>query len=411
MVAAVLVAASACGTATSGTTKQAPEQGGKKRGKTAVMVSMGDSYISGEAGRWAGNAATTKRDAYFTDLAASCDPKQCTYNPRKIYGASYDNGCNRSKDAEIKSAKDAGLPWEPENIACSGAEARHILDEKFKGEDPQSVQLFRMARAKDVRLVVVSIGGNDMHFSGIIWDCYVAWNAGISPKQRCKTSQEGAAKKRLEKLTEKVSSVLHKIATTLRDADGQNTTYRLVVQSYPSILPDAANNRYKPDSNKGRKNYGGCPFWDDDAEWARKLVGRIAEAQWAGVQAYNKFPTATVKADFLDLQQAFNRHEVCSGSVRQAQKYDQQRVKADRSEWVRYLAIFATGKSQRQESVHPNYYGQKALGHCLKKLADDAGWKRKEHRKFACSLPVGKNEPQEVEVARASQTQPPSGRS
>lgn len=97
---------------------------------TGYFVSLGDSFISGEGGRWRGNIAmrdSATSNLLGTDRAATgCNVlgSACKIkDPEKIYGKSYLNpitgnmdGCHRSDSAEIVSA---GL-GPAANFSCSG---------------------------------------------------------------------------------------------------------------------------------------------------------------------------------------------------------------------------------------------------------------------------------------------------
>ncbi|MFD3330491.1 hypothetical protein [Streptomyces sp. NPDC058701] len=63
---------------------------------TTSIVSIGDSYISGETGRWAGNSVGTGGNSMGTDLAY----KDGNSDPARVYGWTADNGCHRSDKAE-----------------------------------------------------------------------------------------------------------------------------------------------------------------------------------------------------------------------------------------------------------------------------------------------------------------------
>jgi hypothetical protein len=93
--------------------------------RTAI-VSLGDSYISGEAGRWQGNSVNPLGDRDGTDRAAyNCTAAVCSYDAARVYGATAANGCDRSDVAEIKSATiavDTNV-----NFACSGATTANIF--------------------------------------------------------------------------------------------------------------------------------------------------------------------------------------------------------------------------------------------------------------------------------------------
>ena len=73
---------------------------------TTAIVALGDSFISGEGGRWLGNGSESFGTRSGTDRAAfACDGwGRCDYDPGRVYGASEENGCHRSDLAPIRSA-------------------------------------------------------------------------------------------------------------------------------------------------------------------------------------------------------------------------------------------------------------------------------------------------------------------
>ena len=131
------------------------------------MVSVGDSYISGEAGRWAGNSSDPAQTDALGD-AAYLDAGQSESTV----------GCHRSSSAEIRIGQAQAL-----NLACSGAKTATSWNSSgdFKpgldfysdaaGNTGQALALQNFASANRVRMVVVSVGGNDLGFAGIIATC------------------------------------------------------------------------------------------------------------------------------------------------------------------------------------------------------------------------------------------------
>src|SRR4051812_40836732 len=80
---------------------------------TPVVVSVGDSAISGEAGRWAGNTKIVT-----PPIADALGPD--AYNDNG--GAEATPGCHRSKSAEVHIAADGnGATVNSVNLACSGS--------------------------------------------------------------------------------------------------------------------------------------------------------------------------------------------------------------------------------------------------------------------------------------------------
>ena len=63
-------------------------EAGPGSGPTAV-VSMGDSFISGEAGRWNGNSLNILGTRDGTDRAARCTWIFCSYDATRVYGSTH----------------------------------------------------------------------------------------------------------------------------------------------------------------------------------------------------------------------------------------------------------------------------------------------------------------------------------
>ncbi|MFD4393418.1 glycosyl hydrolase family 18 protein [Kitasatospora sp. NPDC058478] len=342
--------------------------------KQPAIVSLGDSYISGEGGRWAGNANTKEEgDVWGTDRRSRCQTGQdCVYD-----ATSYDfngNRCDRSDVAPIKGTEYADVPPERRfNLACSGATTKNILSDGFKGQKPQVEQLADLAAVYDIRLVVVSIGGNDLDFSGIVANCGVAYFvADATLKQPCSRAKEGEFAGKLNTVRAEIVKTLTAVRATMLRARQSN--YELVLQSYPNVLPGKDTLRYgEGQTSEGgtgdRSRYvtGGCPFLKVDADWAHtSVVPRISEMlrQAAG----------TAGARFLDVQNAFAGHELCANTAQQATSANSNGapLPTDKAEWVRWVPYlpgwekWATAKQgDVQEAIHPNAFGQQALSRCL----------------------------------------------
>ncbi|MFJ8435426.1 GDSL-type esterase/lipase family protein [Kitasatospora sp. NPDC094019] len=329
----------------------APARAATPTGPTA-SVSLGDSYMSGEAGRWKGNSVTGGSSRAGTDRAWTGSG----YDPSRIYGASYASGCDRSDVAEVRSAPTVAQTQI--NLACSGAVAANVFraasgGQSFKGEAPQADQLAAVARQNNVKLITLSIGGNDLGFGDVISNCvqdYLVWYS------YCNDDQQSAVDGRMPAAMAGVGKALDEIRAVMTGAGYAAGDYRIVLQSYPSPIPRAAEIRY-PESGWSRSDTGGCPLWNGDADWARdSLVPQISRAL-AGV--------AKAKGvQFLDLSDMLQGREVCSRATRQAGSTSA--PSATTSEWARFLdGGLNSSQGALQESLHPNYYGQQALGRCL----------------------------------------------
>ncbi|MYZ37673.1 MULTISPECIES: GDSL-type esterase/lipase family protein [unclassified Streptomyces] len=356
-------------------------------GPRPAVISMGDSYISGEGGRWAGNAAASAAgSAWGTDRAAvNCngDETVCDHDPSKVYGdTGYDKGanaCDRSDSAEIKGLETLDVPLERRfNIACSGATTDNVTTTGFKGQRPQIDDLRDIAQNNDVRTVVLSIGGNDLKFADILQDCVKAYFLPSLFNKGCRGSMEKEFSEGLDPARAKVVRTVEAIRKVLREAGQEDGSYQIVLQSYPNPLPLGRDyrdpeNAPLPPANYSRYLSGGCPFLDADSDWAHtSVVPRISSmlhraANEAGVS-------------FLDLQDAFAGHELCSRTTQQANSSHTLTapLSADRAEWVRWVPYLVEGikdlpwqaQGNQQEAIHPNHYGQLALSACLTKILE-----------------------------------------
>jgi hypothetical protein len=134
------------------------------------VASLGDSYISGEAGRWAGN--TNESSSWIDALG------ETAYYDNAGHTAELIEGCHRSQSAEVY----IGGGVSGENLACSGAKTSSFTSEEgeFKpgldfynagGHEGQALMLQHFAATHNVKLVGISIGGNNFNFASIVQSC------------------------------------------------------------------------------------------------------------------------------------------------------------------------------------------------------------------------------------------------
>src|SRR4051794_6046942 len=137
------------------------------------IVSVGDSAISGEAGRWAGN--TNNSSSSIDALGPTA------YYDNAANTAETIPGCHRSKSAEIH----IGGGVNSQNLACSGAKtSTDASGSDFKpGLDfysgtagvGQARALQTFASAHNVKMVMILIGANNYHFADLIQSCVTDW--------------------------------------------------------------------------------------------------------------------------------------------------------------------------------------------------------------------------------------------
>jgi hypothetical protein len=360
----------------------------RDRRPTAV-VTLGDSYISGEAGRWKGNSADPVGSRQGTDRAyvPGVGGGSGSYDPSLVYGATAQNGCHRSDVSEVRSAVtragSAKLPVQAAvNLACSGAVTANLLRASvggvpFKGEAPQDDQLAVVARGYRVRAVVVSIGGNDAGFGSILGACVAAYTGGTTP---CAQTQQAALEPRLPTVAAAVGAVLDDVRATMADAGYRPVDYRLVLQTYPAPTASAADWRY-PGPGRERETIGGCPLYDTDADWNRDwLVPALADLLAQVARGHG--------AQLLDVRRAAGGHELCAATAQQSTGTPDSRT----AEWIRFIDLGHQGDSA--ESLHPNAYGQRALGRCLA-----LALRARERADVECAAQAGRG-PQDVRLTR-----------
>ena len=171
----------------------------------------------------------------------------------------------------------------------------------------------------DVEVIVLSIGGNDLGFADIILDCALSWYTSPSWwKNTCNGEQQANVDSRMPAAMAGVDAAIGEIQAVMAAAG--DTDYRLILQSYPSPIPNGSEIRYS-ESGWSRWDTGGCPFWNVDATWARSsLVPQISNNLQAVANARG--------VEFLDLRDALDGREVCATSAAQGNSAD--------AEWARF---------------------------------------------------------------------------
>jgi GDSL-like Lipase/Acylhydrolase family len=371
-----IVGAAALVTATGAAASGAAVEGKADAGsRPAVVVAVGDSLISGVAGRWAGNSLEDSGSRDGTDRACTPGPTPgscATDDPAMIYGSSLADSCLRSDSAEVMSARIPGVARI--NLACSGATTANVRPrsdggQSNHGEAPQVDQLASVARKYRVRMIVMSIGLNDMNFSNVIIQCGYRFgdDHGLAlPHGDCKGAEQTflAAAPRVPRAIERV---VDDIRRAMRKRGYASDSYRIVLQSVPTLLPRAADLRYPEQDVVDRVNQ--CPFYDADVQWIRTTAMPL-------LASVVKQAAAAKHAEFLDVLNLFAGHEICSahdGLVTAAGP-----ASAKTSEWGRFVSLShaalqgATADNPLlgvDEIYHPSYFGQLALGLCLRQVA------------------------------------------
>ncbi|GAA3384265.1 GDSL-type esterase/lipase family protein [Cryptosporangium minutisporangium] len=282
-----------------------------------AIVGMGDSFVSGEgAGDYL--PATNRRG----------------------------NFCHRSRAAAVQRVTLPGVRNPARvNLACAGATTDHVRlgGHHRYGEAPQAEQLRTVARRYDVRLIVLTIGVNDVGYANLAYDCILAY-LRLAP--RCQDAWTPRIRQRLDAAVPRIARDVRDVQAVMRDAGYRSGDYTLVLQSYAS--PVTGDVRYGTAS----RGLFGCPVRDDDGNWAKNWVASQFSAAFARV-------AAAEDVRFLDLAPALRGREACARGIGRLQ------------EWSRGISVdlaavrHGLGMNVIQQSAHPNARGQSQFAHCL----------------------------------------------
>ena len=321
----------------------------KVPGDGPIVVSLGDSYISGEAGRWAGNVI--KNGDYGVTDALGFNAYNDVGTDEAI------KGCHRARQAEVNFTPSGTTSV---NLACSGATALSDYSPKSNTWKPgidfaqqkvrsgavgvgQAQLLKNLAAANPGRIgfIVLSIGGNDFDFGTIVGTCVEGFIKGAP-------------------------------------------NWSLLVQDYPSPVATSSTIRYGETYNQ-RWGDGGCPMYNVDLDWANDVALTNIDRTVREAVDTQRVSHPTQNIQFLELKEALKGHRLCEKNVYPldqpfAPVWNWRRKGAvDSSEWVQ--SIRALGQVvhsdiviwpfKTQESLHPNYWAQLAYQSCLTQAYGD----------------------------------------
>jgi hypothetical protein len=331
-------------------------------------ASLGDSYISGEAGRWAGN--TNESSSKIDALGSTA------YDDNAAGNAELIAGCHRSKSAEVY----IGGGVSGENLACSGAKTSSFSEgSTFKpgldfynsgGHEGQALMLQHFAASHNVKLVAISIGGNNFNFAAIVQDCVEdfllspSWWPNYCNDDSSVTSNFTSSNIATQKTA--IKNAILNVAEAMANAGYTSSQYTILLQDYPSPIPNGSGFRYSQ-SGYTRQSTGGCGFWNEDANYANStMLPTINSTVFAAGAA-----TGLTNLKTMELGSAFNGRRLCEKGVGLLEEEGLSSWTgsgaSDKTEWINQVrtvsAIF--GPYEIQEDIHPNYWGQLALRNCL----------------------------------------------
>jgi hypothetical protein len=343
---------------------------------TPTVVTLGDSAISGEAGRWAGNTNQSSSKADALGSTAYWD----TPTGEAI------RGCHRSEAAQAH----IGGGIKSLNLACSGARTSTGgtgSGQNFKpgidfyldssGRKGQARMLQEYAAANNVKAVVVMIGANNYGFAAIVERCVTNWATSPSWwKNYCSDDSDMTSRFTATRQTQETANVrdaLLRVRTAMTNAGYNASQYTIIAQTYWTPIPRSTGFRYA-ETGWTRQSIGGCGVWNRDANWAHDTV----VAAMNGSVRNGAAATGITNLVVLDLQNALDGRRLCESGVGLYEEVGlanwQSAGAVDRTEWVSQIRTATTifGPYQLQEGSHASYWGQLAMRNCLR-LAYNGG--------------------------------------
>jgi hypothetical protein len=335
---------------------------------TPAIVALGDSAISGEAGRWAGNTNSSSSRVDALGSTAYWDAA----NGEAI------RGCHRSKAAEVH----IGAPFKSANLACSGARTyTNAGGSDFKpgidfysdssGRVGQALALQRYAAANNVRAVTLLIGANNYGFADIVQACVTDWLTSPSWWPNYCNDDSGIRSRftasRVATETANVRGAMLNVRQAMVNAGYADSQWKLLVQTYSSPIPRGSGFRY-PQSGFTRQTIGGCGVWNRDADWANDTVVPTFNNTLRNAAAQSGLSNVKI----VDMTDALVGRRLCENTVGLLEERGiaswTSPGAVDQTEWVSQIrtvtAIFPP--YQIQEDGHPSYWGQLALRSCLR---------------------------------------------
>lgn len=327
----------------------------------ARVVSVGDSYISGEGGVWANKGFHSAQPSTQWTHWWTGEPSQGGgFYSGFVYGdagapaaaggsagAPYGsksareliNYCHRSAWSPVHGNVNEGVAsgiggMVPVNLACSGATVpshygsdktviKPGVDFNKDGITGQATMLREEAVHHNVQAVVLSVGGNDFGFADIATACITAFIPflGGENKMCSKLPQYQALiqKPHLDKTKDVIKAGIKNVTDAMRQAGKADKDWQLVYQTPPLPLTRGSDIAKSWDESgfftRDRQTIGGCGVYTQDANWLVDTVYPTLISTMKQAVAESRGALGDVKVKFVDNTNAFDGHKLCESSI------------------------------------------------------------------------------------------------
>ncbi len=174
--------------------------------------------------------------------------------------------------------------------------------------------LQNFAKTHNVKLVAVSIGGNNFNFASIVQTCVEdflesTWFYDFYCSKESSVTNNFTSSN-LSKVKGEIETGLRNVTQAMTNAGYSSSQYTLLVQDYPAPIPLGSGFRYTQ-SGYSRQTTGGCGFWNTDANYADEKMLPAIDSTVLG--AANALGLSNVRT--MELASAFNGRRLCEKGV------------------------------------------------------------------------------------------------
>ncbi len=393
------------------------------------IVSLGDSFISGEGGNFSRKGGSPAASNWTRFNSAQIDTTAAHQNSMAYSGYVYgDAGAysaansNEQIDYCHRSDYSPGHlvgSYQMMNLACSGATVPShggagqnikpgIDFETTDGVLGQAALLQDFAADHDIKVVNLSIGGNDLGFADIATACIQAFVPFIGNGGHCATKSKAddplnpgtqapvatlVDDAHIAAVRAKITTAVTNVVAAMREAGHADGTWKLVYQTPPMPVTDAAHITWDESGffSKDRQTSGGCGISNSDITWIYSTVYPRLQGAMKNAIADAQPVLGGTPVTLLDTEHAFDGHKLCEkGNAVDPAKtatwllnlpgqtdpkntaappgaVPWEKANGDKAEWVNPAAIseaLGGDKHPKQTPLHPNYWGQRALSAC-----------------------------------------------
>lgn len=247
---------------------------------SVTYVALGDSFSSGEGNRPFDDGTNSKLPRNKCHRSSRAYPRVVAEREREIGGVFH--------------------------IACSGATSQNIDISGQYGELAQVDQLRSVAADRDVDLVTITVGGNDIvagsksGFGDIVAECL---------RHDCTLDHPGGYSARAALASAASTEFLQGIWVTLADVVRESDGATVIPLTYPRVFPNMTQNA-GGDPCAGHpiaSPLGNLEVTPDEIRFGNLLVATVNNQIEEAARRLN------LRA--LDLEDAFDGHELCTGPV------------------------------------------------------------------------------------------------